>query len=233
LECHSFGPDLETFLEKLFKLGHPHHTVSTGFCEPTVSTESLPRRPAPNSSFQIAAEDQPHASQRKHLRSYASQRHPGPTTIDNNPNGPVANELKRNSVIMLDAPSIAHNGTGEQHHDQPLAFRDNELLDVQGFLNSSSSSINETLPLPKIPVEGAIDPFDDPSKVSPRRIFMRKSKELLSRKKSQPFQRCVADQHPDLPMNYRVSNSRHVKHNTAVAAIAGINGIYYSPSNML
>jgi hypothetical protein len=33
LECHTFGADLESFLMRLLKLGHPYHSVSQNFGE--------------------------------------------------------------------------------------------------------------------------------------------------------------------------------------------------------
>lgn len=203
LECHTFETELESFLERLLKLGHPIYTVSQNFGMRHVEPKPLPLPPTgadSNFEAQNTCTEFHQSIQNDNMISYADQRHPG---FENDSLGDHSMEdQKRQSIMMVDAPELSTNSAGYPYMGFADQAADQALLTFTDMIQTIPYSTNMTPPLSATTSQSFDNPDTETTRPSPRLNLVRRSKEWLTQKKSQQFQPRVATDHSDLTVNY-------------------------------
>jgi hypothetical protein len=203
LECHTFDANLESFLERLLKLGHPYYRVSQNFRERHSELKPLPHLPTePSSNFE--------ATQQSNMTSYADQRHPGFDNAGNSIGEHTMEEQKRQSVTMVDAPALSTGNT-----EFPFLGFENHGLTFNDMLHTIPYSTNITPPLSVTTSQPFENPGAETTRPSQRLNLVRRSKEWLTQKKSQQFQTRIITDHPDLTLDYSVPAALPRDHSNA------------------
>ncbi|KAF2275763.1 uncharacterized protein EI97DRAFT_71692 [Westerdykella ornata] len=237
LECQTYGTDMESFLERLFKLGLPRQGPSNfgsatqrapaTIVHPTGTSSTSVSRMNNSSGHSILPASRLSFADQRHIHHH-NQAHQEPAFFESILTDHNLNQASRpHSVVMEDAPDVGFGTVGTSAGCDPSMF-DDQLLTVNDFLLLGGYCTNATPPLSTSPLEAATAASQDTARTSPGSRIMRKSKDILSPKRSpQPARRIVTD-HPDLTPDYTVPGPARERRRSVVANVYGMPFFYGS-----